>query len=295
MQSNELIKKQYALSDKQLEEMYKNSKELIFCNKEASKLKPIAILTGGQPGAGKSGLVLKARKMFRDLNRNPVILDGDTYRGLYPKAIEIAKSYPELYSEITDKAVGKIMGKLINNTILGGYDFIREGTLNSAEIVDQLLASNKNYDIKIELLAVSREESLLSIFERYLAMRKIMGIGRLTTIESHDKRYKQFPKTARIQANKGIEIEVYKRTKEIGNPLMIYKSSSNSNSYSCFEEALESGRKKSFNECMKTASIRLQNINQEMKMLEKGNLELFQELKKLNVIINEAINREKER
>ena len=35
------------------------------------------------------------------------------------------------------------MGLLIEDSILGGYDFIREGTLNSAEIVDQLIASPK--------------------------------------------------------------------------------------------------------------------------------------------------------
>mgnify|MGYP004606967473 CR=1 FL=1 len=292
MLQTELIMKKYAITDNQLEEMYRDSKKLIFGNKKVSKLKPVAILTGGQPGAGKSGLVLSSKKIFDSLNRNPIVLDGDTYRGLYPKAIEIAKDYPEFYSEITDKAVGKIMGRLIDDTISSGYDFIREGTLNSAEIVDQLLSSSKGYNIKIKLLAVCREESLLSIFERYLAMKKIMGIGRLTTIESHDKRYIQFPKTARIQANKGIEIEVYERTNKIENPLMIYKTSSNSNKYSCFEEALKKGRINSFNECMKDAERRLKDINQDMKVLKEQNIELSYQLERLNIIINDAIKRE---
>ena len=44
---------------------------------------PAAILTGGQPGAGKSGIVIKSRLDFQKIGVKSVILDGDTYRGLY--------------------------------------------------------------------------------------------------------------------------------------------------------------------------------------------------------------------
>lgn len=292
MVDDEPIKEQYALTKEQLEDMYKKAEELIFYKKQIQTFEPIAILTGGQPGAGKSSLVVNAKKQFKNIGINPIILDGDTYRGLYPKATEIAKKHPKLYSEITDKAVGTIMGRLIENTISKGYNFIREGTLNSAEIVDQLLNSNRNYKIIIRLLAVSKEESLLCIFERYIAMRQAMGIGRLTTIQAHNKRYEQFPKTAGIQANKGVEIEVYERTKDIENLKIIYKTFSNNNRYSCFEEALVDGRQRSFLEYRINAKNRLKNINEKLSILDKDDIGIKQQLEELNYIIEKSINLE---
>lgn len=294
MVDDELIKMKYELTKEQLEDMYKKAQKQIFYQKQIQTSKPIAILTGGQPGAGKTSLVIRAKKQFNNIGINPVILDGDTYRGLYPKAAQIARQYPKLYSEITDKAVGKIMGRLIEDTIYNGYNFIREGTLNSAEIVDQLLNSDKNYKIIIRLLAVSKEESLLSIFERYIAMRQAMGVGRLTTIKAHNKRYEQFPKTARVQANKGVEIEVYERTKNVSNPKMIYKTSSNENKYSCFEEALEQGRKRSFLEYRINAKERLENINRKLLVLDEYDVGIMQQLEELNCIIEKSANLKEE-
>ena len=95
------------------------------------------------------------------------------YRILYPNAKEISVNNPEKYAKITDVATGKVMENLIKECILKGYSFIREGTLNSAEIVDQLIESNKSYKIIIRLLATCREESILSCFERYIFAKKI--------------------------------------------------------------------------------------------------------------------------
>ena len=188
------IKEITGLTKCEFYEFYKDAKNLVLDNHTpADNRTPIAILTGGQPGAGKSGIVIKSRLDFQKIGVNPVILDGDTYRGLYPNAKQIANEQPDKYADITDKATGKVMGLLIEDSILGGYDFIREGTLNSAEIVDQLIASPKCYKIIIRLLATCREESILSCFERYILMKEATGIGRFITLQSHDKRYIQFP------------------------------------------------------------------------------------------------------
>ena len=289
LEEKERIKEKYLLNNDELLEMYNDAKELLFINKKVPNKKPIAILTGGQPGAGKSNIVIKSMLELKKNNREPVILDGDSYRGLYKNSEELARNYPELYSDITDVACGKIMGMLIIDTINGGYDFIREGTLNSAEIVDQLLASDKDYDITIRLLAVCREESLLSSFERYIEMKKIMGFGRLVTIQSHDKRYIQFPKTALEQSRKGVRIEVYERSFDMTNPLLIYKSDSNCNAYLDMHEAIEVGRKRSLNLCMNTANERLKIINEELKEECLNNPTLLNQLQELNDIINKSI------
>lgn len=285
----EKVKKEYALSEEDFENMYKEVKETVIGDITAPEKQPMGILTGGQPGAGKSSIVIMSKIEFAKEQRNPIILDGDTYRGLYKNSIKLAKEHPELYSEITDSATGKIMGRLIEDTINGGYDFIREGTLNGATIVDQLIESEKNYKFIIRLMAVCREESLLCVFERYIAMQKLMGMGRFTTIKAHDKRYEQFPKTAREQMNKGVETEVYERTDDRKCPKIIYKSSSTTNEYASMEEAMSAGRKRSFVKCMQTAKERLIKINADMKELKIEKPEMLQQLQTLNDIINQAI------
>lgn len=290
--NSEIPIRNFHLSEEELNVMYEDAKSLIFNGHPSEVSNPIAILTGGQPGAGKSGIVLKSKKEFDKINKEPVILDGDTYRGLYPNSSIIAKNYPELYLDITNKATGKVMGRLIEYAIDEGYDFIREGTLNSAEIVDQLINSPRKYKIIIRLLAVSREESLLSCFERYILMKKNMGIGRFTTIEAHDKRFFQFPKTARMQADKGIEIEVYERGQDIAEPVMIYKSSCKDNKYANFEEAINIGRNNSLKQCINNALNRLEYIERELQSLEKKDSKVFIELKKLIHIIDKTLSKE---
>lgn len=117
LEDKELVKKRYEIKEKEFQEMYLKVKEDVFYEKKPPSVNPIGIITGGQPGAGKSSIVIKSKREFSMKNRNPIILDGDTYRGLYKNSIELATRYPELYSEITDTATGKIMGKLIGETI----------------------------------------------------------------------------------------------------------------------------------------------------------------------------------
>ena len=281
----ERIKIRYQLSEDEFEEMYEEAKRLIIGDCQPSKGIPTAIVTGGQPGAGKIGLVLKSKRDFKEKTENAVVLDSDIYRGLYKKAMEI----PELYSEITDKATGKITNRLLNELIQNGYDFIFEGTMAKINIIDSLKASPIKYNIIARLIATSREESLLSVFERYVLMIENMGIGRFATIEAHDSRYESFTKVAKELEERGIEVEVYKRSESletIAYPILLYKTSSTKNIYLSAQEALTEGRKKSYKNCESTISERLQEINKNLKGLAESNLEFKTELDKLNQKLN---------
>ncbi len=177
------------------------------------------------------------------MNKDLIVFDLDMYRGLYKKSFEIARRYPDLYSEITGKSAGKIMERLSAEVIENGYNFILEGTMGKSVYTLDLLQKYKvDYDIVARLLAVSREESLLSIFERYIEMKKAMGIGRMTTIESHNKKYNNFLNIAGTLERRGVE--VFERSKDIVNPNMTYKTSGKNGRYNSVVEALIRGRKK---------------------------------------------------
>lgn len=265
---------------------YEKARKQIFGNHVPTytyNRRPIAILTGGQPGAGKSGIVIKSCLDFNEIAINPVILDGDLYRGCYPNSKKLATEEPEQYTDITDKATGKVMGLLIKESILKGFDFIREGTLNSAEIVDQLINSPKNYKIIIRLMATCREESILSCFERYILMKETIGMGRFVTIQSHDKRYKNFPHTAREQEKKGVQIQVFERGDITNDPILLYDNKTDKNRFNGFEEALYFGRKQSYEKCKKDINKRIFQIEKELKIMptnEEGILEQLEQFKR---------------
>ena len=126
MNKNEIeqIKRYYSITNEEFEEMYLQARKITFANYIPTYGRPIAIFTGGQPGAGKSGIVLKTKREFLEMNKGLIVFDLDMYRGLYKKSFEIARRYPDLYSEITGKPAGKIMERLSAEAIKNGYNFI---------------------------------------------------------------------------------------------------------------------------------------------------------------------------
>ena len=207
----------------------------------------------------------KTKKEFLEMNKDLIVFDLDMYRGLYKKSFEIARRYPDLYSEITGKSAGKIMERLSAEAIENGYNFILEGTMGKSVYTLDLLQKYKvDYDIVARLLAVSREESLLSIFERYIEMKKAMGIGRMTTIESHNKKYNNFLNIAGTLERRGVEVEVFERSEDIVNPNMTYKTSGKNSRYNSVVEALIRGRNNSSKICMNNAIQRLESIKSDL-------------------------------
>ena len=275
-------------TEEALEELYKNAKLSIFDVEPEKNGNPIAIVTGGQPGSGKSGLVKLAVKRFTEAYKDYIILDVDQYRGACAGANIILEKYPEFYSDLTDGAVGKVMGRLIEDAINGGYNFIFEGTMGkSADIVDKLKNSDKNFDILAQLMAVSREESLISIIDRYIGMKNSMYFGRLTSIKAHDDRYYNFPNVAETLEDKGAIVEVYERGGLRDDlPRIIYRTNNSKNKYKSTIEALKAGRKNSLVECMKSdPKGRMERLRRQMEVLETSEGPLEQ-LKATEDIIN---------
>ena len=284
MISQEILDK-YKISEFELNSIISKMKSIILDTYEKSNSIPVAIFTGGQPGAGKSAIVSKSKIDLAKDNKDAIVFDLDSYRGLFSKSLEIAQNYPEYFQKLTNSYSGKIMEALSNMAIEEGFNFIMEGTMGkSVYTLDVLLDSGKKYNIIARLLSVSREESVLSMFERYILMEEKTGFGRLTTINDHDERYENFPKIASTLEDKGIEVEVYERTEDKTNPKLTYKSSNKSlNIYGTVVEAIEKGRITSKEKCYETCESRLEFINNKFRNLN-ANEGLMQELNKLNSI-----------
>lgn len=64
---------------------------------------PVAVILGGQPGAGKGGLVALAENEFPDYHF--VVINGDELRKEHPKSTEVFQQHEEHYAKLTDPDV----------------------------------------------------------------------------------------------------------------------------------------------------------------------------------------------
>lgn len=284
MLSKDLLEK-YKMSEFELNCIVSKMKSLILAAYQKDDKIPTAIFTGGQPGAGKSVIVLKSKMDLAKKNKDSIVFDLDLYRGLFSKSFEIAQKYPEYFQALTSQYSGKIMEELSNMAIEKEFNFIMECTMGkSIYTLDVLLKSGKKYNIIARLLAVSREESIISMFERYILTKEKSGFGCLTTIKTHDERYYNFPNIALTLECKGVEVEVYERTNDIKNPRLTYKTSNKKiNIYDSVSQAIKLGREESRKQCYKTHEKRLEYINNKFKEFNV-NEGLMDELNKLNEI-----------
>ena len=76
----------FKLNQETHDSIYKLLENQIFNNKKSCDF-PIAVVLGGQPGAGKSVLIDNAKKEFDD--NNVVIINGDEFRRMHPNLDEI--------------------------------------------------------------------------------------------------------------------------------------------------------------------------------------------------------------
>lgn len=258
--------------------------------------KPIAIVTGGQPGAGKTSLLPMYKEILRTLFKtDAVVNNADFYRFCVPGTYKVALKFPESASELTDPVVKEMRKDLIDESIKQKQSIIIENTLGDTIALDTMEQS-KVHDIWVALMAVPREESLLSDFERYIKMKDAGGVARLVSVEAHDKRYHALDRIVPELEKRDMRILVHSRGKTAKDfPCLEYDSANPElvRKYGSAINAIRSLRVKSYNEHVAGYQNRVKLIREKMEgfgMTEDEN----EELKKLEEVIELSVNKEKE-
>ena len=264
-------------------------------NKDVSNQKPIAVITGGQPGAGKSALIATYKSILEEqYGIKPVINNADFYRFCVPGSYKIATDFPESASRLTDPVVKLMRKNLMEESIAQGQSIIIENTLGDTIAFDRM-SQSPVHDIWLALMAVPREESLLSDFERYIKMKDACDVARLVSVEAHDKRYYALDKIASKLENKGVRTIVHSRGKtEEDFAVVEYDSAEANKKYANVVDAMSQVRAKKFKEAVPTFPERLKTIRQRMEEFGMTPDEEA-ELEKLEEVIGIAITKEKER
>lgn len=229
------------------DQMFKKSFIVTFSGGEeeiAKNRQKRAFVLGGQTGAGKSGLV---NMIFQEAKKNSqgiFLIDDDQFRKFYPRYEEIMAECPEFSTILTAKGSGPVTPKVMKYASDNGLNFIFDGTMKNPRILDTA-SKWKDYNVSYKIMATSRIESLISIFERNAYLRQ-NGFGRPISVEAHDETYNGIEGTIKKleQEQPDADIEIYIRGNNSDRiPRLIY-SPKQKGMYRNAAEALLQGRER---------------------------------------------------
>jgi adenylate kinase family enzyme len=178
---------------------------------------PLAIILGGQPASGKTGLFeLLQNKIYND--KQFVIINGDEYRAYHPRSIEIEIEHGKNYADITQSFANDLVKFMKEECIKKHYNFILESTFRNIETITNTSEElkKKKYKTAVHALSVPYWDSFLGIFERYEGLIKLKGFGRFSTRDKHDEAFKAISQNLKtcLQEQLFDEIFIYKRVLE---------------------------------------------------------------------------------
>ncbi|MGA5579469.1 zeta toxin family protein [Streptomyces koyangensis] len=151
--------------------------------------RPVLVLVGGQPAAGKSQAMAGAEQRHAD--RQLVPLTGDELRAFHPRYEELLADHPLLFPNATGQASGAWVRMSIEHARSQGYSLMLEGVFRDPAMTvttaEEFAAGG--YSVEVLGLGVRAERSRLDSLHRYLES------GRWTPPTAHDGAYAMMPQT----------------------------------------------------------------------------------------------------
>lgn len=186
---------------------------------------PKGYVLGGQPGAGKSGLIKRATRLCDD---NIIIISGDDFRKFHPEYKELQKTYGKDSPKHTAAFAGKMTEAVLNKAIKEHYNIVIEGTFRNPATPIQTLSLMKanGYKTRIMVQTCSKELSWESCQERYEKMLEVMpDEARWTDKAHHDLVCEKLAENIKtvIESGKADRAEIFFRY-ESGRNEMIFST-----------------------------------------------------------------------
>lgn len=188
----------------------------LFTNAKPSS-HPVAVIFGGQPGAGKSAAVDFALRDFEQRG-GAVQIIGDDLRSYHPQYESLMERDDKTAAFYTDRDTGQWVEKSIAYAKEQRVNIVIEGTMRDGNKVAETMQSLRaaGYRIDACALAVNEQLSQQGIVQRYENQKADRGTGRMTTLEAHQAAYAGMPQTLeRIECDKLADrVTIYRRGAE---------------------------------------------------------------------------------
>lgn len=176
-------------------------------------VRPLCVILGGQPGAGKSGLLEASKQDFID--RNVVMINGDELRYYHPNYLNILKTDERQFAELTDPYARPWTKQLFDRTIETRRNVVFEGTMREVGPITDTMRrlQDADYYVVARVIAAHENDSMAGIHRRYEEQKAAKGFGRWSNIQAHNDAYNGMPATVGyIEQNKLADcVEVYDR------------------------------------------------------------------------------------
>lgn len=206
----------WKLDDNQHERVYRRIERERFGD-SAPVENPQVVITGGQPGSGKSKLLEQAKELFSD--GNVVVINGDDLRNFHPHAREILKHDDSKFAERTDPDSREWTKKLFERVIETRRNIVFESTMREAGPISKTmkLLRESGYRLTARVVATHERYSITGIFRRYEEQKAAKGYGRWSELSSHDAGYVGMPETVEYIEKQGLvdRLEVYSRSGDL--------------------------------------------------------------------------------
>lgn len=226
METREEVLAHYKLSKEEHARIFEVIKALWTKDKHPVE-RPIAIIVGGQTGAGKTGLIGYSKAMFKD--GNVIVINSDEFAAFHPKIDEFAPKYPEYFTNIQGQETATWTSDLFKFARENHYNLIFEGTMWNTRVADDAIADliSLGYSVIVRGMSVGNLESKLSVVDRYINEIKVKGYGRLVEVPHHDRTYDGMPNTIDYIEQNGYysALEIFSRNSDDpSRPKLIYSS-----------------------------------------------------------------------
>ena len=131
-----------------------------------SQNKPLGVVLGGTPGAGKSILIAIIE---REMENNVISINGDDFRIYHPNFNEIYKKYSADFPQYTSDFSNKMVERVIQEAKTKKLNLIVEGTFRRASTPIKTLSELKEngYETRAMIIATAKEIAWKSTIERY--------------------------------------------------------------------------------------------------------------------------------
>ncbi|GHT73011.1 hypothetical protein FACS189456_2910 [Bacteroidia bacterium] len=145
---------------------------------------PIAIVLGGQPASGKSGVI----KQIQNNDISALVINGDEYRQYHPDCEHIMQYNPVEFPTITQNFSNIFTKHLIQDATVRQFNMIIEGTMRNPDVPAKTASMLRiaGYKVGIAVIAAHPKITELGIYRRYVEEVETVGYGRLSNITSHN-------------------------------------------------------------------------------------------------------------
>ncbi len=155
---------------------------------------PTAIITGGQPGAGKSGLTYMAKQELASQG-GYVLIDADSLRPFHKNYADLLAQNDTSAADLTHHDAAAWASRLRRYAMEQKHNLIIDQTSRDPAALVRL--SNQlhdhGYNVDLRVMAVNSEVSEQRINKRYESQKAIDGFGRFSNVDNHNLAYQTLP------------------------------------------------------------------------------------------------------